>query len=92
MIYIDPNIYNPKDLVGEDKIYIQGYMHALEDSKVFFDNLEAHTKSDTLDKIYSEFVKDAAESFDDWAEIHLTETTCSIMESNLEVYGEDEDE
>lgn len=90
MTYFDPKVYNWKELKGDDRRYILGYSHCMEDVATAISNLsDTHTAligSKTLDTIIEEIKTNFGEDIKDWLENRRVEVTCSIMDSNEEYW------
>ena len=98
MSYINPETYNWKELKDDDATIMSGYNWCIEDVEVACENIidrlqNEFRSSETISKIVSEICEKFSEELSTSLEYKRTDLTCSLMENNLEKYGEpDEDE
>ena len=94
MTYINPEVYNWKDLKDDDATVMRGYNFCIEDVETACDNITDNLQiefrsSETVSKIVTEICEKFSEELSTWLDMQRTELTCSIMESNLDKYGEE---
>lgn len=94
MTYINPEVYNWKELKDEDETLMRGYNYCIEDVETACDNITDNLRiefrsSETFSKVVDEICKKFSEELLTWLDMDRTELTCSIMESNLDKYGEE---
>lgn len=96
MTYFDPKEYDWKKLKGEEAEFMKGYNYAIEEFETAFDNIIIFPRgydaaTPTLNKLIREIQEQLRDETLEWMKMYRVELTCSIMESNLEKYGEDEE-
>ena len=96
MTYFDPEVYDWRELKGDDAEFMAGYNYAIEELETVFANIIFPTAHDeetpTLSKVIAEIQEQLQDETLEWMRRHRVELTCSLMENNLEVYGEEDDE
>ena len=91
MTYIDPNIYDWRKLKDEEADYMRGYNWCMEDVETAFGNfiVDDTDEESTMAKIKCEILEETQQRLAEWLDMERTELTCSLMESNLDKYGEE---
>lgn len=96
MTYFDPDVYDWKELKDDEEIFMRGYNCCIDEVECAFSNLisdkEFSDETPTLNAVLKEIKEDVAADVMDWIVGHRVEVTCSLMENNLEKYGEDYEE
>lgn len=94
MSYIDPVVYDPTKLVGDDRLVMDGFEvceRAVSDACTEYIDMVNTDNPETLGKMFSEI----AESIRDYVLADLQATklslSCTLMERDAETYGEDGD-
>lgn len=96
MTYFDPEVYDWHKLKGDDAEFMAGYNYAVEELGSIFSCVICASQFDestpTLNKAINEIQEHLQEETVYLMKRHRVELTCSLMENNLEVYGEDDGE
>lgn len=93
MTHIDPDVYNPDKLVGNEANVMFGYNLCAEIIEgAFIDYIETSKREmpDTWGKLLSECAEQVRDHVMYNVRMSRIDVTCSLMENNLELYGEDE--
>lgn len=94
MTYINPEVYNWKELKDDDATVMRGYNFCIEDVETACYNITDNLKnefrtSETFSKVVIEICEKFSEELSTWLDMQRAELTCSIMENNLDKYGEE---
>lgn len=95
MTYINPETYNWKDLKDDEAILMEGYNICMENVETASENIIEEISKDfgdsqTLATIVNEICESFSVELSTWLNMNRTELTCSLMENNLEKYGEED--
>lgn len=93
MTYFDPDVYDPEKLVGDEKRVMAGYdicMDTAVDAFMNYIDLVRHENPDTWGNLLGEYAEQIRDQIMDYLQGTRVQLTCSLMENNLELYGEDE--
>lgn len=91
MSYINPITYDPDELVGEDRVMMDGYDVAIQDVIYFLTDVNPaiFDLPDFMRTMYEEVQQDITDRLAAYVELKRIDLTCALMESNLELYGEE---
>ncbi len=90
-MYLDPKIYDPAKLEGDERLQFTGFEIALDAIECEFDNIIYDAQCDiaTIETLYKEIVQAVKEQIMECLECTKTEYVCSLMENNLEKYSDE---
>lgn len=88
MTHINPEIYDPAKLTGDERLIMDGFDTAIEEVEGFFDCLEPPSGVDALDDLYESVAKSLRKELLDRLAGSRIEQACALMEGAPEKYSE----
>lgn len=88
MTYINPEIYDPAKLTGDERLTMDGFDAAIEEVESFFDQLEPPSGVPVFDSLYRGVAEDLRDGLLDRLAGARIEQACALMEGVPEKYSE----
>ncbi len=88
MTYINPEIYDPAKLKGDERLIMEGFDAAIKEVDGFFDCLEPPSGVTVIDNLYKGVAEDLRDELLGRLAGARIEQTCALMDGAPEKYSE----